>query len=92
MKFLTPGPGYALCLTADEAVLSLHQAAKPAGLKNLRNWIATKAREPVGKRGGNNNRKSTVLRITLVGANPRASIEGVAEWQTRELLYRQPAK
>ena len=77
MKFLTHGPGYALFLTANDAVLSLHQAAKPAGLKNSRNWIATKASEPVEKRGGNTNRKSTVLRITLVGANPKASIEGV---------------
>jgi hypothetical protein len=74
VKFLSRGPGYALFLTATEAVLSLQKApvGGPAGVLGLRSAL-----DPAGKpTAGDAPAAGDVVRIQLVGANPDAQAVG----------------
>ena len=72
VKFLSRGAGYNLFLTSTEAVLTLHEASRqePA-LSGLKARISpeTRLRES----------KSAVLRMKLVGSNPKTEVTGQDE-------------
>jgi len=70
VKFLARGNGYALFLTNTEAVLSLRPPAHPQG--------SAAAYEPFIGQSATGNPSSTVVRISLVGANrtPRIRVFG----------------
>lgn len=75
VRFLARGPGYSLFLTAGDAVLNLiapPTTARGTGGVHARLFTPADPRAvPVAKVGG------TVLRLRLIGANPRATIEGL---------------
>ena len=67
VKFLSRGSGYSLFLTSTEAVLVLSQSIADESRKASR-----VARAAVGAR----HRKSAVVRMTLVNANPQSQMAG----------------
>lgn len=79
VKFLAHGSGYSLFLTPREAVLSLHQATQETASLSTRGPAMTRA--AIGKpTPGKTNKpadKVAVLRIKLVGANPKPPMEGL---------------
>lgn len=64
VKFLSRGEGYALFLTSDEAVLALGKGT--SGAPSQRSGFARQA-------------SPAVLRMSLAGINPRATVSGVDE-------------
>ncbi|MBI3387242.1 MAG: SBBP repeat-containing protein [Deltaproteobacteria bacterium] len=78
VSFLARGRGYALFLTANEAVLALH---KPTGVTS-------------GSEGEYNTTDGDVLRMQLVGANPQPQVAGQTELpgKVNYLLGNDPAQ
>ena len=70
VKFLSRGTGYTLFLTPAEAVLALRSSARVPSLK-----VPLPDRKREANRGWRGE-DAQVLRMTLVGANPHARIEG----------------
>jgi len=68
VRFLSRGPGYCLFLTSTQAVLSLHSSE--AG------QISGRGRE----RAKQPKVEEAQLRLTLLGANPRSTVEGVDQF------------
>ena len=85
VKFLSRGPGYSLFLTGDEAVLALRKPSSAATSSSNQNLAfgkpllaattivegrRTQAPDP-------QNLPPTIVRMKLLGANPRSSIVGI---------------
>ncbi|HEV2424216.1 MAG TPA: SBBP repeat-containing protein [Terriglobia bacterium] len=64
VKFLARGEGYALFLTSDEAVLALKKGTDRTGLRGS---------------GSSQQTRPAVLRMSVMGANPDATVSGVDE-------------
>lgn len=80
VKFLSRGSGYTLFLTGDEAVLSLRRADS---LDQTREKLATlKPAEFLST-----NESSAVLRMKLIGANPSAAVNGIAEQEGKSNYF-----
>jgi hypothetical protein len=77
VKFFSRGHGYSLFLTADEAVLALHNpAALSAQLSGNRRLKFETRQSPIAD---HQPLVSTALRMQLAGANPSAKVAGVDE-------------
>lgn len=70
VKFLSRGNGFSLFLTSDEAVLALKQGAGDRG-------SGTKEREKTRGAEDATLKPPVVLRMELIGANPKARISGM---------------
>ncbi|MCH7923184.1 MAG: SBBP repeat-containing protein [Nitrospinae bacterium] len=76
--FLTRGSGYTLFLTANEAVLSLRKPISREQAAAGRDPASSKT-EPQQAPGAQDQASSTVVRMTLVGANPNPRVTGQDE-------------
>jgi len=70
VKFLSRGSGYSLFLTSTEAVLALRE---PEQQKSPRSLGITRSAINAARQN-----EASVLRVDLVGANPKAPSEGIA--------------
>ncbi len=93
VRFLSRGPGYALFLTGNEAVLSLQKRshpqtktpqAKTPGLASL--FGRPRGRKPISP--------PAAFRMTLAGANPKATVTGLDELpgKSNYFIGKDPAK
>ncbi len=93
VKFLSRGPGYALFLTGNEAVLSLAKRRAPhaktpqtktPGLANL--FARPQAQKPISA--------PAAFRMSLAGANPKATVTGldVLPGKSNYFIGNDPAK
>ena len=71
VKFLSRGSGYTLFLTPSEAVLALKQPKTEAKVEAQKEAVTTSNSEP--------RTSNTVLRMRLVGANPKPKMAGLEE-------------
>jgi hypothetical protein len=81
VKFLSRGPGYALFLTPTEAVLTLHKRSNDSRATGFRG-ASTDFRLAVGVAQKMKSRlgepeTSSVLRIELIGANRKPTLDGI---------------
>jgi hypothetical protein len=85
VKFLSRGPGYSLFLTGDEAVLALRKPSRAAASSIDQNLAfgkqllaaTTIVEERKTQTPDSQNLPPTVVRMKLLGANPRSSIVGL---------------
>jgi len=73
VKFLAHGPGYSLFLTPGEAVLSLRTGQPPTADRHQPGARPTPRFDPTPTAAAT---PPTILRLSLVGANPAARIRG----------------
>ena len=77
VEFISRGSGYTLFLTGSEAVIALHR--QPAARAKYQQPAARAKHQPRAGENeleGDTGRKGAVLRMRLIGANPRARVTG----------------
>ncbi len=79
VKFLSRGKGYTLLLTPTEAVLALKRPKGQESSSSLSGRGALHPPETNPKLGAGHSEPNTVLRMKLVGANPRPEVSGLDE-------------
>jgi hypothetical protein len=96
VRFLSRGRGYALFLTGNEAVLTLHKgsprsqfASDAAGrrLPMVNGWLHPAAFKPAAADRQSQQTTTEVLRMRLIGANARANISGLEELPGRSNYF-----
>ena len=73
VKFLSRGCGYSIFLTQTEAVLVL---SEPGGTTRMSKALQNGARYLVDEQPHTSSRKTSVLKMKFVGANPKARSDG----------------
>src|SRR2546427_806322 len=86
VKFLSRGSGYTLFLTPTDAVLALKQGKPEAKVEAQKEAVTTSNSEP--------RTSNTVLRMRLVGANPKPKMVGLDEQpgKVNYFIGKDPAK
>jgi hypothetical protein len=88
VKFLSHGTGYSLFLTGDQAVLTLK-----GGSKNANRADKTPSAKAIAEKGGSlklkaeDSRRTSTLRMKLLGANRGAAVMGQAELSGRSNYF-----
>jgi len=78
VQYFSRGSGYALFLTADEAVMSLRSRSNVVPAKAGIQYVCSAGKSKLDSRlcGNDDKRQTAVLRAKLLGANPKATAVG----------------